>query len=256
MKKSIRLLLCAVFLLTMVISAVQIARHYRQEQRSDTLNQMLIEQAVELVTEPAETVAGSAPEAAAPADRMPLKVNFDPLLAQNGDIIAWVYCPGTQINYPVAQSRDNDYYLRRLLDGSRNTAGTIFADYRNAPDFTDFNTLIYGHNMRNDTMFGTLEEYADQAYYEAHPVWYLLTPAANYKVTLVAGYSVSEYDGIFSIGKNGQQREHLEKLMEKSVFNSGLEIGDTDRLVSFSTCVRGDDDSRFILTGILEEIPA
>ncbi len=256
MKKSVRIIILLVSLLGMVISGVQIVKYYREADRSATLNQELIAQAVVMVTEQTENPDTDAPEAAEPANSMPLHVDFEVLRGQNKDIIAWVYCPGTQINYPVVQSEDNDYYLRRLLDGTRNTAGTIFADYRNAPNFSNFNTLIYGHNMRNETMFGTLKEYRNQAYYEAHPVWYLLTPEANYKVELVAGYSVSEYDAIYYMkDTEEQQRTHLAELFEKSTFTSGLEIGETDTLVSFSTCERGKDDKRFILTGILQVIP-
>lgn len=256
MKKSVRIILLAVFLLGMVISGVQIFRHYREENQSASLNRDLIARAVELVTLPETNAGTDAPEAAEKASSMPLHVNFDVLLAQNKDIIAWIYCPGTQISYPVVQSKDNDYYLRRLLDGKRNTAGTIFADYRNAPDFSDFNTLIYGHNMRNETMFGTLKEYRDQAYYEAHPVWYLLTPEANYKVELVAGYLVSDNDEIYYMRQTPEeQRTHLKEAFEKSVFTAEVEIGETDKLVSFSTCERGKDDKRFILTGILKQIP-
>lgn len=256
MKKSVRMILLVVSLLGMVISVVQILKYYREEDQSESLNRELISQAVELVTLPEETVGTSTPETAETASSMPLNVNFDLLLEQNKDIIAWVYCPGTQISYPVVQSKDNDYYLRRLLDGKRNTAGTIFADYRNAPDFSDFNTLIYGHNMRNETMFGTLKEYKNQAYYEAHPVWYLLTPDANYKVELVAGFLVSEYDAIYYMrDTEEQQREHLLTLLEKSVFDANLEMEETDKLVSFSTCERGQNDKRFILTGILKPIP-
>ena len=253
MKKSVRVILLAVSLLGMVISGVQILKYYREEDQSESLNRELISQAVELVTQPAETAT---PETAEKVSAVPLHVDFDQLWAQNKDIIAWIYCPGTPINYPVVQSADNDYYLRRLLDGKRNTAGTIFADYRNAPDFSDFNTLIYGHNMRNETMFGTLKEYKNQAYYEAHPVWYLLTPQTNYKVELVAGFLVSEYDAIYYMrDTEEQQREHLLTLFEKSVFDANLEMEETDKLVSFSTCERGQNDKRFILTGILKPIP-
>lgn len=84
-------------------------------------------------------------------------------------MLAWLYCPDTVINYPVVQSDDNEYYLRRLMDGSSNTAGTLFADYRCSPDFSDPHTVIYGHNMKNDTMFGILPEYGAQEFYEPHP---------------------------------------------------------------------------------------
>lgn len=95
-------------------------------------------------------------------------VDFEELWKENGDVVGWLYCPDTVINYPVVQGDDNDYYLRRLLDGSNNIAGTLFIDARNKGDFSDWNTVVYGHNMRNDTMFGTLTEYASQEYYCSH----------------------------------------------------------------------------------------
>lgn len=88
-----------------------------------------------------------------------MEINFDILKSKNKDIVAWIYSEGTQINYPIVQSKDNDYYLRRLLDGTYNQGGTIFMDYRNNKNFEDYNTIIYGHNMKNNTMFGTLINY-------------------------------------------------------------------------------------------------
>ena len=78
-------------------------------------------------------------------------IDFDALLAENKDIVGWIYSENTPINYPVVQGRDNDYYLHRMLDGTNNIAGTIFMDSRNDPNLGDYNTIIYGHNMKNGT---------------------------------------------------------------------------------------------------------
>lgn len=104
------------------------------------------------------------------SETAPIKVDFERLQEENKDIIAWLYCPDTEINYPVVQSKDNEYYLRRLLDGTWNIAGTLFMDYRNAADCSDLHTIIYGHNMKNNTMFGSLPKYSKQEYYEEHSV--------------------------------------------------------------------------------------
>ena len=110
-------------------------------------------------------------------EKAPISVDFAALKAENPDIVAWLYSADTPINYPVVQSDDNNYYLRRLTDGSYNSNGTLFVDFRDAPDFSGFNTIIYGHRMKSKAMFGTLPGYLEQEYYEEHPVMYLLTPA-------------------------------------------------------------------------------
>ncbi len=185
----------------------------------------------------------------------PIIVDFEKLKDYNRDIVAWLYFPGTKINYPIAQSNDNDYYLHRLIDRSWNAAGTIFMDYRNEIDFSDWQTIIYGHNMKNDTMFGSLLDYRDQAYYEAHPVCYLLTPAQNYKVELFAGYVVSEDSDIYSCNlMQAELDNHVYEACQNSIFKSNVEIQSNDRIVIFSTCSYEYDGARFVLEGVLKKV--
>ena len=118
---------------------------------------MLIDKAVETAPQTQQTENGQTESAIKPvSETAPITVDFERLQEENKDIIAWLYCPDTEINYPVVQSKDNEYYLRRLLDGTWNIAGTLFMDYRNAADCSDLHTIIYGHNMKNNTMFGSL----------------------------------------------------------------------------------------------------
>lgn len=153
---------------------------------------MLIDKAVETAPQTQQTENGQTESAIKPvSETAPITVDFERLQEENKDIIAWLYCPDTEINYPVVQSKDNEYYLRRLLDGTWNIAGTLFMDYRNAADCSDLHTIIYGHNMKNNTMFGSLPKYSKQEYYEEHSVLYLLTPKQNYKVKLIAGIALS-----------------------------------------------------------------
>ena len=105
-----------------------------------------------------------------------LSVDFDTLQSVNPDIQAWLYMSGSSIHYPVLQAEDNSTYLYRLADGSANAHGSLFIDCRNAGDFSDWNTLIYGHNMKDGSMFGGLKKYRKQAYYDVHPEMTLFTP--------------------------------------------------------------------------------
>ena len=105
----------------------------------------------------------------------PITVDFTQLLATNEDVCGWLYSKDTVINYPVAQGEDNNEYLHHLLDGTYNSSGTLFLDCECGPEFSGANSIIYGHNMKNGSMFNSLHSYSDQAYYDAHPVMYLNT---------------------------------------------------------------------------------
>ena len=106
-------------------------------------------------------------------------VDFDALRETGPDIIGWLTLPDTAINYPVTQADDNEYYLHHLYDGTYNKTGCLFADYENQEDFSDRNTIIYGHNMRDGSMFATLNEYDEQSYFDGHPKMYLVTPGLS-----------------------------------------------------------------------------
>lgn len=185
---------------------------------------------------------------------IPKAVDFDKLHEISEDAVAWLYAPDTKINCVVAQSEDNDYYIHRLLDGRTADSGTLFADCYNSPDFSDWNTIIYGHNMKNGTMFKTLIYYRDPGYYEEHPVMYLYTPDHRYKLELVAGYTTSIYDRIYKVPATKQERdEMINSALRVSTFASGVTVGDEDRLVTLSTCSYDYEDARYVVIGRLVE---
>lgn len=187
-----------------------------------------------------------------------LDVDFEALQAQNPDIVAWIYSPDTLINYPVVQAKDNSYYLRRMLDGRYNKNGTIFMDYRNASDMSDLHTIIYGHNMRNSAMFGTLTEYSKQEYYDEHPFIWLLTPEQNYKIEVISGFITPSDGEVYVFPSSNEERDKLvEYVMKSSDFSSEVDIMPEERLVTLSTCTYEYDDARYVLVGVLrtEEQP-
>lgn len=258
----IRTLILVVCLAVLGVSAYHILS-YRQEARaSRDLNRTLQETVLTVFptpepTRPGEPAEHGEPEKPSPdslreADEPVSAVDFEALWALNEDVIAWIYCPDTVISYPVVQSGDNDYYLRRLLDGTWNSAGTLFADYRNAGDFSDLHTIIYGHNMRTKAMFGTLPEYESQAYYDAHPVWYLFSPEGNYEIALIAGYQTSANSELYAFEKTGEERARLlETALAQSLFSADVTVADTDRLITLSTCSYEAEEARFVLMGVL-----
>lgn len=188
------------------------------------------------------------------ASMAPDTIDFDTLQSVYGDVVAWIYAPGSRINYPVAQADDNDYYLRRLLNGKGAICGTIFADCRCNADLTSWNTIIYGHKMNDDTMFASLANYLDQAYYEEHPVMYLYVPGLRYRLELIAGYTTDIYDPLYTLPEAREDRDAvLARALENSTFRAGVTAGEGDRLVTLSTCSYAFDDARYVVLGRLVE---
>ena len=109
-------------------------------------------------------------------------VDFAALSRINPDIVGWLYCEGTQINYPVVQGSDDEYYLDHLFDGTQNASGCLFLDSRVDASFSSVHSIIYGHHMRSGAMFAALDGYKRQSFYDAHPTMLLITPDATYEV--------------------------------------------------------------------------
>lgn len=179
-----------------------------------------------------------------------IKVDFDSILAKNNDVIGWLYCENSPINYAVVQADNNEKYLRRGIDGKHSHSGSLFADFRNAPDFTDKNTVIYGHNMNNSEMFGSLIKYKEQKYFDSHPEFLLITPDESYTVSLIAGFeekSTAEfYERLVSF-ENAE--DAVNAFISKSTFKSSYSFSEEDRFVTFSTCTDDYSDVRFLLIG-------
>lgn len=209
------------------------------------------QQVVTLSTQAEEApAAGTAETEAAPQpEQAPIAVDFSALEAVDGRVAGWLYGEGTALNYPVVAGTDNAYYLNHLPDGTRNACGTLFVDCENAPDFSDRNTVIHGHHMKNGSMFGELERYREQAYYEAHPRLYLLTEAGDYRLDLVAGYTTRAggegYEKRFA--DEAAFLSFVERARAQSDFAAPVAVSAGDRLVTLSTCAYAFANARYIL---------
>lgn len=185
----------------------------------------------------------------APASR--LVIDFNALFKENSHVVGWIQTEGTAMNYPIVQAADNDYYLYRMFNGVRNSAGSIYLDYRNSASFTDLNTIIYGHNMNNGTMFGTLKHYRSQSYYNQHPNIRIYTPSGNYTIAVVAGFKTDTSSGVYRIPKTTKQLAKLhEEVINQSTFRAQTALQAGDRLVTLSTCAdSGGDTTRYVVVG-------
>ena len=275
-KNRILLLLILLFLAAFLYSGYRVVTYMLDSNSAAEQTEELIEAAVTLRPEeqprqPADqqkptptppvsstTDAETPPVAEEPtptAEKAPIVVDFAELWKKSEDVVAWLYSPDTPINYHVAQAEDNVYYLDHMINGKTNRSGTLFMDYRNDPAMTDRNTLIYGHAMSIGTMFGTLERYKRQVYYEEHPVMYLLTPEVDYVLDLVAGYMTDVSDPVFGIPATDEEADaQLAHVLKKSAFRTKAEIPEDARLVTLSTCAYDFENARFVVVGVLREL--
>lgn len=183
----------------------------------------------------------------------PLVVDFEELRKVNEDVVGWIYCEGTVIDYPILQGSDNDYYLNHSIDGAYSASGSIFVEASNRGDFLDYNTILYGHHMKNKTMFATLSYWSDQEYYEEHPVMWILTPQRDYKVELFSAYTTPATSETYQIYQEsgGDFEEYLNYVLEQSDIKTNAAPGKDDRCILLSTCAYVFDNARNVLHGKL-----
>ena len=186
-------------------------------------------------------------------------IDFAALQQINPDIIGWIYIEDTKINYPITYSGDNDYYLNHLYDGTSNSAGCIFLDKECAKDFSMPNSVIYGHNMGNGTMFRGILNYKTQEFYNEHPIGLLITPNAKYKIEFFSAYVANATLGSslhnawdLNFTEDGYV-EWLKQISERSLFQSEAVPQNEDRVLTLSTCTYDFENARFVLHGILRE---
>ena len=229
MKKAVYYILIVIFVGIFAFSAYKIGSYYWAKHKSE----QVIQEAEKYVQVDKKS---DEPEL--------ITVDFDALREINSDIVAWLYCPDTQINYPVVQGSDNMFYLSHLLDGSYNVNGTVFMDYRGAADFSDPNNILYGHHMKSGAMFACLMQYKESDYYDAHPTMYLFTPDQTYRLDLLAGVVVKSDDDIYTADMTADK---LAYYMNQSTFTTKTEPTETNKIVTLSTCSYEFDEARYVI---------
>lgn len=200
-------------------------------------------------TKPVETFTPDPNRTEFPINDSIPQLDFIPLKEQNEEVIAWVRVDDTQINYPVVQGENNEFYLSHLYNKKYNISGSIFGDYRNNKDFSSQNTVLYGHNMRNGTMFGGLKKYKEEGYLDAHKYIWLITPKATYQYEVYAAYELNslkeQYTFNFSSEESFQQ--YLDEIKTKSILSNNVEVTSKDHILTLSTCVEEDSVKRFVV---------
>lgn len=215
----------------------------------------LAQEVVEENTQPAETQPEET-AATEPIEFAPIQVDFSQLWVNSPDVSAWLYCPGTNINYPVVQTDNNQYYMHRLPNGKESAGGSLFVDCTNAWDFSDANSVIYGHDMKDGSMFGYLHNFDSQSYYEAHPTFYLLTPSRNYRMDIVCTAVVPDDSWIYDMQMEEEALKYWINRVEDASLIDPLKPIDheAEQFLTLSTCSYEYDNARFVVIGELHRI--
>ena len=171
------------------------------------------------------------------------------------DGIAWIEIPGVEISYPVGQGRDNDYYLYHLITGENHKSGSIFMDFHNQEDLSDRNSIIYGHNMKDGSMFGTLDQYQSQALYRNYPYFYMYVPGYIYEYQIFSCYAAPTDHPAYTYDfpTSEDYEVFLETLQRSAEYNTGMTVTKEDQVVTLSTCVNTRKDYRYLVHGKLKQ---
>lgn len=184
-------------------------------------------------------------------------LDWEELEAVNPDIYAWIYIPNTNIDYPVLQrSGDNDYYLEHNLDGSRGKPGCIYTEDLNSKEFTDYNTVIYGHNMKSGAMFRTLHDFEDKSFFDNNQYVYIYTKDRTLVYKIFAAYTNDAKHILNSNDFTSEQglSDYLEKVFKKAqaegYLRDDVAVTGENAILTLSTCTTSSD-KRYIVQAVL-----
>lgn len=184
-------------------------------------------------------------------------IDFEELKTVNEDIVGWLKIRALDISYPVVQAEDNDYYLHRTFERTDNFAGCLFMNCDNRSDFTDQNTIIYGHNMKNGSMFGKLKKFNEEETFKKSSYFWIFAPDVIYQYQIFSAMTVNKTGLTYQTFFTEEDHQTLiDTALERSVVdNTGIEVTKDDRIVTLSTCT-GDDATRFVVMGRLAQVYA
>lgn len=182
---------------------------------------------------------------------------FSTLQEINKDTIGWLTVNNTRIDYPVVQAKDNDYYLRRDYYQNKNRHGWIFMDYRNNPDELNENTIIYGHNLANQTMFGTLRYALNSYWYKksANQIITFNTPNENMKFQIFSIYTIPTTNDYLDITfpTTDAYQSYIDLVKGRSIYDFNIEVTTGDKILTLSTCANGNDKRLVIHAKLIKE---
>lgn len=188
-----------------------------------------------------------------------VSVDFTELLKINPETVGWINVPDTNINYPIVQTNNNEYYLKHAFDRSRNSAGWIFADYRNNMKNFDFNTIVYGHGRIDTTMFGTLKKALKKEWYtkDSNLTIRLSTPTENTVWRVFSVYSTkaeSYYLTTDFYGDTDSQQKYIDEMLRRSITDFQTPVTINDHILTLSTCQDNYDNRVVVMAKLVNRM--
>lgn len=177
-----------------------------------------------------------------------VRIDLNSLQDINADAVGWIEIPETSVSYPMVHTSDNLYYLTHTFRRETNTAGSIFIETANKADFSDLHTIIYGHNMKDGSMFAGLKDYRKQSYWEAHPYIYVDLADGAHCYEIFSCHDAPVTDITYTIGYTADDKyaSFLDTLKASSLYDTGVTVGTEDSVITLSTCTNSGKD-RFVV---------
>ena len=243
-KTKIRRILTMILLVICIGCIAVIAWRWGEAQRAKELQQDMVTSSVKETKDPMEN-----------------PIDFEALQKENPDIYAWITIPDTEISYPVVQNRNttdlyDEYYLNHVVDGVSGFAGAIFTQRINATDFSDGNTVIYGHNLKNGTMFTHLHDYESQEFMDSHRTIYIYTPDTIFTYEVFAAVPFSDEHLMIAYDYSSKEgiQTFVDAVMDRGgVYAQDAAISGEDQLLTLSTCMNQAPNQRYLVVAKLVE---
>ncbi len=186
------------------------------------------------------------------------KIDFESLQTANPDVYAWIEIPDTEISYPMLRSEEEDFYLTHNADKQKSTYGAIYTQSYNNASFDDFNTIIYGHNKQNGSMFGSLKNYRDQKFYESHRIINIYTPEQKFTYKVFAVYNNDDSHILLSndFSDMAVRRKYISDIgsgKKGGNVDSEIELTEHSKIITLSTCTT-PRTKRLLVQAVLTDV--
>ena len=244
MRKKMWILILAVSILVFVVAAVRLYLLTRDYREGDTEYETVQR---EVLSEP-ENPDDKTPEATE------FRVDFEKLRKRNPEVVGWIRFDEPEIiSYPIVQTTDNQTYLTKTVNGSTNKVGSIFMDMNNDAGFADSNTFIYGHNMKDGSMFGKLRKYKKESFYKKYPYFYIYTPDGRVQTYEIFSVEIAEdtsksFTNLFV--SDEEYLSYLSYVKARALYATEIFADASSQMVSLSTCTNVREEERLIVHGI------
>ena len=253
-KAKIKKVVLILFVVIFVFSGYQLFRETQQYQQAEneyeSLEATYVQKEITQADLPENTNVVTAVEES-PYPK--LNIDFVALRTLNPDVVGWLYVEGVGISYPIVQTVDNDYYLNHTVEKQVNSSGAIFMDYENAADFYDYNTFLYGHNMKNNTMFGALKRYyKEDGVCEQNPYFYIYLPTGEVLKYQIFSYylTTDTSDSYVLVSTQEEYDAYVDKVYRRSAFAGNTVTQQYSTMVTLSTCAGASSgNQRFLVHG-------